>query len=107
MNSGRGDQYYNNKNRNGIYDKSRSYDRSISYDMNNRNFRGRNTFRDDRNRCKYNKGNRRNFKDRDRSYDMYRNRGRDNRLRSSMNRGDSGSRNRGRLPSRDKSEERW
>ena len=67
-NSGGGDQYYNNKNRNRSYDKERSFDRNITYSKTNQNFRGRNIFGHDRNRGKYKRGDRRNFKDRDMSY---------------------------------------
>ena len=41
-NSGRGEQYYNNENRNRFYDKGRSYDKIKSDCRNNKNFRRRN-----------------------------------------------------------------
>ena len=61
-NSGRVDQYYYNKNRNRFYEKGRSYDINGSFNWENKNFRGRNKFRDDRNRGKYSTGDRRNLR---------------------------------------------
>ena len=86
------------------YDKNSSYGKNMYYDGNNQNLRGRSNFVHSRLR-----GNTRHLRNREWSYNRNRSsRDRDNRGGFNRNRSrkDSRSRSRGKLTSRDKSEER-